>query len=90
MRTFFFTVTPKANASVEKDKVRILGEIEANIPGGVEQFNLQLIAALKHEWAKNIREQWGWRMMETVGRAVRKVGILEKNMEAVEKEIVSL
>jgi len=80
----------KSNATVEEDKVRILSEIETNVPGGIEQFNIQLIAALKIEWAKNIREQWGWRMMETVGRAVRKVGVLEKEVVKLEKEVSSL
>eukprot|EP00495_Collosphaeridae_sp_1-RS-2012_P007353 TRINITY_DN7076_c0_g1_i1.p1 TRINITY_DN7076_c0_g1~~TRINITY_DN7076_c0_g1_i1.p1 ORF type:complete len:252 (+),score=35.42 TRINITY_DN7076_c0_g1_i1:209-964(+) len=77
----------KANASVEKDKVRILGEIEDTVSGGIEQFNMQLIAALKNMWAKTIRQQWGWRMMETVGRAVRKVGVLEKEVVTLEREV---
>lgn len=80
----------QSNATVEEDKVRILSEIEAKVPGGIEQFNIQLIAALKIEWQKNIREQWGWRMMETVGRAVRKVGVLEKEVVTLEKEVSSL
>jgi len=80
----------KANASVEADKVRILGEIEASVSGGIEQFNMQLIAAMKNMWAKTIRQQWGWRMMETVGRAVRKVDVLEKEVVKLEIEVSSL
>jgi len=49
----------KASATKEKDKVRILNEIKEKVPGGFEMFNLQLIAALKSEWAMNTRQQWG-------------------------------
>jgi len=70
----------QASATVPADKERILHEIEENVPGGIAMFNLQLIAALKSEWSKNIRQQWGWRMMETVGRSVRKVAKLEKEL----------
>jgi len=70
----------QASATVPADKERILDEIEEKVPGGINMFNLQLIAALKSEWSKNIRQQWGWRMMETVGRSVRKVAKLEKEL----------
>jgi len=80
----------KAQATVEADKHRILDEIERKVPGGIEMFNIRLIAALKNEWAKNIRELWGWRMMETVGRAVRKVGMLEKEVVSLKGTLASL
>jgi len=75
----------KADATEKRDKVRILDEIEQNVPGGIEAFNSELKIALKKEWDKSIREQWGWKMMQTVGRAVRKVAILESKLVALER-----
>merc|ERR1711879_550864 len=72
-----------AQATKIEDKERILKEIEEKVPGGIEEFNDQLRAALRKEWRKTIREQWGWRMMRTLERSVSKVASMEK-------EIVSL
>lgn len=80
----------KANATVEEDKVRILGEIEANVPGGTDQFNFQLKTALKNEWAVRIREKWGWKMMETFGRAVQKVKTLEMELASVKGTLATV
>jgi len=75
----------KARATVKADKDRILKKIISKVPGGIEMFNMQLIAALKMEWSKNLRQKWGWRMMETVGRSVRKAVELEEKLVEVEK-----
>lgn len=76
-----------ADATVAKDKVMILNEIKTNVEGGIKQFNMQLIAKLKSEWAKNLREQWGWQMMKTLGKSVRKIAKLEKKVNTMENEI---
>jgi len=69
-----------SEATIASDKDRILNEIETNVDGGIESFNIQLIAALKREWSKNLREQWGWQMMKSLGRSVQKIAKLENEL----------
>jgi len=49
----------QANATKVEDKVRILKMIKDTVEGGIEMFNLQLIAALKCEWAKKYSRAMG-------------------------------
>jgi len=80
----------KANASVEADRKRILQLIEETVPGGCEQFNHQLRAALKHEWSANIREKWGWIMLKNVRRELKKIPILEKEVSDLKAKVAEL